>query len=260
MKKIIQFTFLTIVLAFAISLNANATPREFYLIQVYHCSTQKQIEHVDAYLKQNYLPFLHANGIPKVGVFAPIMNDTAADKRIFVWVPLKSLDVLDKLDQKIEAINPLGDDQLIHLENEDGSLPYTRIEKILTKSFKFHPSFEKKSDLVKSPARVYEYRSYESATENLHLKKVHMFNEGDEIGLFKKLNFNAIFYSKAIVGARTPNLIYMTSFNNMEDRNAHWKAFGESPEWKKMSAMDIYLKTVSLNDTILMTARDYADF
>lgn len=260
MKKIVLFGLLTFIFAFAISLNANATPREFYLIQVYHCSTQKQVEHIDAYLKQNYLPFLHANGISKVGVFAPIVNDTASDKRLFVWVPLKSLDMLDKLDQKVEAINPLGNDELIHLENADGSLPYNRIEKILTKSFKFQPTYEKKSDLIKSAARIYEYRSYESATENLHLKKVHMFNEGDEIGLFKKLNFNAIFYSKAIVGARIPNLIYMTSFNNMDDRNAHWKAFGESADWKKLSAMDIYQNTVSMNDTILMTARDYADF
>ena len=107
---------------------------------------------------------------------------------------------------------------------------------------------------------MYEYRSYESATEDLHLRKVHMFNEGGEVALFKRLNFNAIFYSKVIAGSRMPNLIYMTSFNNMEDRNAHWKAFVEDAVWKKISVAQEYLKSVSRNETVLMSARDYADF
>ena len=69
------------------------------------------------------MPFLHNNGINKVGVFAPIMNDTSADKRIFVWVPLKNLNQLDILDQVYEKLDPFGDDALIHLDNKDSSLP-----------------------------------------------------------------------------------------------------------------------------------------
>ena len=70
----------------------------------------------------------------------------------------------------------------------------------------------------------------------------------------------AIFYSKVIAGSRMPNLIYMTSFNSMEDRNAHWKSFGEAPLWKKISAAPEYLNSVNRNETVLMSARDYADF
>jgi len=176
--------------------------RDYYLIQIYHCSTAKQIENIDLYLKNTFLPYLHKNGIEKVGVFAPLNNDTASDKKLYVWVPFKA----------------------------------------------------------KSSSRVYEYRSYESPTEAMHLKKVHMFNEGGEVTLFESLNFNAIFYSKVIAGSRMPNLIYMTSFNSMEDRNAHWKSFGEAPLWKKISAAPEYLNSVNRNETVLMSARDYADF
>ena len=35
--------------------------------------------------------------------------------------------------------------------------------------------------------RIYELRSYESATEKIFANKVHMFNEGGEIDLFKRL-------------------------------------------------------------------------
>ena len=87
-----------------------------------------------------------------------------------------------------------------------------------------------------------------------------MFNEGGEVRLFAQLNFNPIFYSKVIAGSNMPNLIYMTSFNNMDDRNAHWKLFLEAPVWKKISVIPEYLNSVNRNETILMSARDYADF
>ena len=251
---------LVLLVVFQLSANAQSTPREFYLIKIYHCTTQSQLNHIDDYLEKTYLPFLHNNGISKVGVFAPIMNDTSADKRIFVWVPLKNLNQLDALDQVYEKMNPFGDDALIHLDNKDSSLPYTRIESILTKAFKLQPQFEKSSNLVKSNNRVFEYRSYESPTEEMHLRKINMFNEGQEIEIFKRLNFNAVFYSKALVGARTPNLVYMTSFNDMDDRNAHWDAFKKDPTWKKISAAKEYLKIVNRNETILMMAKAYADF
>ena len=156
----------------------------------------------------------------------------------------------------------MGFDGIIHLENADSSLPYTRVETILSKAFKGQQQYDRKSSLVKEKIdqRIFEFRSYESATENLHLRKIHMFNEGKEIGIFARLNFNAIFYAKVIAGARMPNLIYMTSFKNIEDREAHWKAFGADPSWKKISTAPEYLKTVSKADFILMKAKDYADF
>ncbi len=247
-------------IVFSLNAKASPTPREFYLIQIYHCSTNAQVNGVDTYLKDVYLPYMHKAGIQKIGVFAPVVNDTAADKKVYVWLPMKSLEVLDQLDQAIEKLDPMGKNAIVDLENADSSLPYTRLEKIVSKSFKLQGQYEKKSGLIKSPNRIYEFRSYESPTENAHLRKVHMFNEGGEIDLFKRLNFNAVFYSKVIIGSRVPNLIYMTSFNDMADRDAHWKAFSSSPEWKDISTMPKYLKAINRNETVLMTARDYADF
>ena len=264
-KIILSSTFLCVYsMMYAATTNTinskNEKERDYYLIQIYHCKSAQQITHIDTFLKHTFLPYMHKNGIEKVGVFAPLENDTASDKRIFVWLPFKNIQKLDELDQKMEALDPMGNEPIIHLENADSSLPYTRIEKIISRAFKFQPHYIKSSTLTKSSSRVYEFRSYESPTENAHLRKVHMFNEGGEIPLFASLNFNAIFYSKVIAGSRMPNLIYMTSFNNMEDRNAHWKSFGEAPHWKKISAAPEYKNSVNRNETILMSARDYADF
>ncbi|MBK9491957.1 MAG: NIPSNAP family protein [Haliscomenobacter sp.] len=47
------------------------------------------------------------------------------------------------------------------------------------------------------------------------------------------MGFNAVFYAEVLSGRRMPNLMYMTSFDNIESRDAHWKSFGADPFWKK---------------------------
>jgi hypothetical protein len=113
----------------------------------------------------------------------------------------------------------------------------------------------------KTPAaeRVYELRSYEGHTEKIFQNKVKMFNAGDEIGLFKRLEFNAVFYSEVIAGSRMPNLMYMTTFSNMESRNAHWKTFVADPQWKTLSSMPEYQHNVSKIDIFLLYPTDYSD-
>jgi hypothetical protein len=105
--------------------------------------------------------------------------------------------------------------------------------------------------------RVYELRSYESATEALHQNKVQMFNAG-EVQLFERLGFNAVFYGQVIAGSKMPNLMYITSFENKAARDEHWKAFGSDPEWKKMSSDPIYKNNVSHIDITFLRPTSYS--
>jgi hypothetical protein len=76
-------------------------------------------------------------------------------------------------------------------------------------------------DVVPFMTGLYYGRAVKSRTnrdsEKKYWKKVEMFNEGGEIDLFSRLNFNAVFYAEVISGPTMPNLMYMTSFENMED-------------------------------------------
>ena len=108
--------------------------------------------------------------------------------------------------------------------------------------------------------RVYELRSYESATEDYHIKKVDMFNAGGEIELFEKLDFNAVFYGQVISGAKMPNLMYMTTFSDEDSQKAHWDAFVNSPEWSTMKVLTKYANTVSHIDKYLLYPTDYSDY
>ena len=120
---------------------------------------------------------------------------------------------------------------------------------------------------IKAPAldgdrsnRVYELRSYESATEAYHSSKVEMFNAGGEMKLFESLQFNAVFYARVISGSRMPNLMYMISFSDEASRKAHWDSFVNSPEWAELKAVPKYLSTVSHIDVSLLYPTDYSDY
>src|SRR5450432_273184 len=64
---------------------------EFYQVTVYHFSDAGQQKLIEQYLKDAYLPALHRKQIKNVGVFIPIANDTAIDKRLYLVVPVQTL-------------------------------------------------------------------------------------------------------------------------------------------------------------------------
>ncbi|MFV8370716.1 NIPSNAP family protein [Flavobacterium sp. LB2R40] len=137
---------------------------------------------------------------------------------------------------------------------------YLRIESVLLKAFSDHPLLTKPALNNSRTNRVYELRSYESATEAIYKNKVDMFNAGGEIKLFDRLAFNAVFYGEVISGAKIPNLMYMTTFANQESRDAHWETFVNSPEWKGLIAMEKYKNNISHIDITFLYPTDYSDY
>jgi hypothetical protein len=137
---------------------------------------------------------------------------------------------------------------------------YDRMMSIIMEGFRFSPTLTPPKLTNNITDKVYELRSYESASEKKYWKKVEMFNEGGEIPLFARLGFNAVFYAEVISGPSMPNLMYMTSFENMASREEHWKSFSNDPEWKKLSSMKEYEKTVSKNTITFLKATAYSEY
>ena len=134
------------------------------------------------------------------------------------------------------------------------------METILLHAFDYMPE-SRIPDLDTPPQdRIYELRSYESYTEEILANKIEMFNEGGEVDLFEKLEFNAVFYGEVIAGSRMPNLMYMTSFADMESREAHWAAFRVHPDWEQMKSLEQYQNNVSHIDRIMLHHTAYSDF
>jgi hypothetical protein len=237
-----------------------AQVKDYYQILVYHYKTEEQAKMIDSYLETAFLPFLHNNGFKNIGVFSPIANDTASDKKIYLILTIKNPQQIAEWNEKLLKAKPGETAAASYWNTPHTAPPYTRVESILLRAWEMAPKMTLPA--LKSPKeqRIYELRNYESATDKLYWNKVHMFNEGGEIKLFARLNFNAVFYGDVLAGDRMPNLMYMTSFENMEDRDNHWKAFVDSPEWKKLIAMPEYKNNMSRLESILMKAKRYSDF
>lgn len=256
MKRYIASIIIIALVLFSVRSFAN----DIYEITVYHFSTAQQEITLDTYLQTAYLPALHRKDKNYIGVFKPIANDTSADKKIYVIVLFKSLDEIQALQKLLmnDAIYTEAGKNYINASYQNP--PYSRMEKILLRGFESSPEMKLPELHSDKNDHIYELRSYESPTESYHLNKVKMFNTGGEINIFTRLNFNAIFYGDVIAGSHMPNLMYLTSFDNMQDRDAHWNAFTDDADSKKIFAMDEYKNNVSKADIILMHAASYSDY
>ncbi|WP_423737511.1 NIPSNAP family protein [Chitinophaga caseinilytica] len=240
------------------SMLARAASPEIYEIRIYHFKTMAQLQKVSDYLRTAHLPALHRNGIASVGVFQPIVQDTA-DLRIYVFVPFKSLEQFSSLQSRLDRDQQWLSAGKDYIDAPHDQVPYTRLETILLKAFSGMPAMQEPQLTGPKSKRVYELRSYESPTEKYYRNKVKMFNAGDEIGIFKKLKFNAVFYGEVLAGSRMPNLMYMTTFMDQEDRDAHWKAFSADEDWKKLQADEQYKNNVSRNEKFFLRPLEYSD-
>jgi hypothetical protein len=251
------FLFVTAILLFSQTSFAKL-PKDLYQVKVYRFRTSEQLQQLDAYLKDAYLPALHRAGIKQVGVFKPLSNDTSASKSIYVWIPFTSEKKFLELDKELKKDQVYLSTSKSFREAPSTNPPFDRIESMLLEAFEGQKHFVLPA---KKQGTVFEWRSYESPTENLHEKKMLMF-EKEEITLFKKLQFNTVFYAKVISGSRMPNFVYMPTFQSVDDRNAHWKTFGADPDWKSMQENPLYESKVSVsrNENFLMYAADYSDF
>lgn len=250
---------LTLFTSIAPSVYSFAPDRNYFQIKIYSLKTKEQEEKIDKYLQEAFLPALHRAGISKVGVFKSVENDTAAIRRVFILIPFKSLDQFTNISQTLAKDAKFLADGKNYLDAEYNDPPYLRIESIILEAFTGMTSFAVPELKGPKNERIYELRSYEGATEKLYDNKVKMFNDGDEVGLFKRLGFNAVFYAEVISGAHMPNLMYMTSFDNMASHDQHWKSFSDDPQWKKLVAMPEYQHNVSHADIYLMHPAEYSD-
>ncbi|TKT94245.1 NIPSNAP family protein [Dyadobacter frigoris] len=237
-----------------------APSKEFYQIKIYHLKNPEQEKRVDTFLQNAYLPALHRAGIAKAGVFKPVPGGEAvAEKLIYVFIPFSAQKELFKLDQKLSADKQYTAAGSDYLDAVYSNLPYERIEIIVLEAFDKSPVFTMPVLTGPKKDRIYELRSYEGHTEKISENKIVMFNKGDEVGLFKRLGFNAVFYAKVMAGSHMPNLMYLTTFENKASRDAHWDAFGKDDYWKKLVAMPEYQHNVSKNDTKFLYPTDYSD-
>jgi len=246
---------------FSIKVYAQKPPaKQFYELVIYHIKDKSQEQRVDQYLSDAFVPAVHRFGIKTVGVFKLAGIDTAADKKIYVLLTYKSLTDFHQLSNKLTTDKELALKGKDYVDAGFDQMPYLRKESILMESFSGMPMLRTPKFSNAKPERVYELRSYESATEKLYRNKLSMFNDGNEMAIFDRIGSQAVFYGEVLAGSHMPNLMYMTTYADMKSRDEHWKAFGSDPDWKKLSAMPEYQHNVSKSVIEFLVPTEYSDF
>jgi len=234
--------------------------KEYYQLKTYTVKNETQEKVVDTYLEKAFLPSLKRYGVNTVGVFK-VHNDKfiKADK-IHVLIPFASLEQFEALEDYLiqdKAHLAAGES---YLQAAHDNPPYEQINSVLMRAFADMPKMT--TTTVEGPRanRVYELRSYESPTEATYKNKVHMFNEGGEIGLFDSLGFNAVFYAEVLSGDAMPNLMYMTTFPDMAKRDELWKDFVSSDKWTELKEDEYYKNNMKKAEVMLLYPTSYSDY
>lgn len=232
----------------------------YYEIRIYRISQASQAATIDKYLKDAFIPAMHRAGIFNVGVFKPVEADTAFGKMIYVFLPYKTADQYFKTTAALDEDLVYQQAGKEFLDAPVTNPPFSRYESVFMKAFASMPQLKVYKYDTPPSQRIYELRSYESATEAKALKKIHMFNEGGEIAIFEKVGSNAVFYGQVLLGSQKPRLMYLTTYADMKSHDDHWNAFRNSPEWKALSSKEEYKNSTSKTRAFLCHPADYSDF
>ncbi len=180
---------------------------EIYEIRVLSLKTASQVEASDLYLKDVWLPAMHRLGIKNIGVFKPISNDTASVKQIVLLVPYISLDVWRKTKTNIDGDQNYQENSKSFTDADTAHLPFMRVSSTLLQAFPDQPKIIP-TTLKSAPDAIYELRSYESPTEELHRIKVDMLMKEEKLLYSKGSTFRLFFMAmcSAETGCPTWNI------------------------------------------------------
>ncbi len=241
-REFITTSIATAGLALARGAEAQMTPaaapaREFYELRRYHLQSGPQSKLAENYFADALIPALNRMGISPVGVFSLTIGPETPV--IYVLLPSSRLEALVTVQSQL-----VHDEQFMSAAapfwNAPATAPaFVRDESSLLIAFEGWPKLVVPPSTAQHANRIFQLRTYESASDQDHVRKVEMFHHG-EFEIFRKSGFSQVFYGDTLVGPRMPNLTYMLSFSDLADMDAKWKVFENDPEWKKLSSSPRY--------------------
>jgi hypothetical protein len=208
--------------------------REFYLIRRYDLQQGPQSTLTESYFSDALMPALTRMGMGPVGAFRlEFGNQTPA---FYLLIPGSGLEALAELDLRLAEDAAFMKAAGTYWNATAAAPAFQRVETSLLAAFEGWP---KVTPPAAKSKRIFQMRTYESASNGGHVRKVEMFHSG-EFEIFLKAGFRPVFFGDTLIGARMPNLTYMLSFADKTEMDARWDTFRDHPAWKKLSASPRY--------------------
>ncbi len=235
---------------------AQDSSREFYELRTYEMPTGNRKAVLNEYLEKACIPAMNRLGVKPVGVFTVVAGSNALN--LFVLIPYPSLEHFLSAPARLAADAEYQKAAGTYLSASIDNPAYTRYESTLLWAFKQVPRVRVPAETTGNKPRLFELRIYESHSEAVALKKIEMFNEGGEIGIFDRVGLRSVFFGQTLVGRRQPNLVYMTVHQDMAAREKTWDDFRNSADWKALSSNPTYANTVSATTVVFLRPAAYS--
>lgn len=213
---------------------------------------------LENYFSKALIPAWSKFGAGPVGAFT-VQYGLSSPGAIYLLLPHKSLAEVVEAPAKLLADEEYLKAGEAFLNTPPTAPAFFRIETSLLRAFDGMPQLQQPApskDKVRS--RIFELRIYESANPVAAKKKIQMFNEGGEIGIFKKTGMQPVLFAETIAGPAMPNLHYMLCFEDLKQHDTAWDTFRAAPEWKALSADPQYKDTVSNISDIIFKPTGYS--
>jgi NIPSNAP len=227
--------------------------REYYLLRQYKLNRGAQDTATQKYFKDVLLPALGRMGMGPVGVMSLAYGD--GTPMLVVLIPGPDALKLSMLDLHLEKDQAFMAAAAPYWAAPANTPIFDRVDSQLSIAFE---GFPKIIAPAKEP-RVLQIRTYESPTNDAHVRKVEMFHQG-EFRIFAEAGAKSVYYSDNLVGARGPSLTYMLCHKDLASLEQNWKNFIAHPDWKKLSATPRYGSDpiVSRVDNLILTPTPYS--
>jgi len=227
---------------------------EHYELRVYTFKDENQQKITEDFYRDVFVPLIKQNRYEPVGVFTEL--HPAGQTKLFVLIPYNTYVHAEGQYYFLEDNKDYWARGAAYLNAPANTPAFEHLETSMLKAFKRTPI----KQLPPREQRIFELRQYKSASEAAGKKKIEMFNDQGEIAIFKRLGFKPVFFAETIYGDNRPNLTYMITFKDLDDKAAHWKSFVDDPEWKKISSVPEYADAllVSKITSTMLVPTDYS--
>jgi hypothetical protein len=212
---------------------AASTP-EYYQIRRYQLHSGPQTAITQSYFADALIPALIRLNLGPIGAFESLIGTQSP--AYYLLIPASSVEALAQITLRLAAdaafLKAAGP-----FWNAPASSPsFDRVESSLLSAFTGWPRL---TPPAANSKRIFQLRTYESPSEQAHIRKVEMFNSG-EFACFQAAGFHPVFFGDTLIGPRMPCLTYMLSLASLDEYNARWDAFRNYPDWKKLSSNPRY--------------------
>lgn len=219
----------------------------------YHLHVGKKQGLVSDFYRDVAIPAFNRAGIKNIGVFNVKHGEN--NPTLHVIIPHPTLDSIVSLNDRILADENFLRDGNRFLNAPLSDMVFVSMEKTILRAFIKFPGIQVPPQIESKTPRIYQVRRYEAPSLTALKRRVHMFNEGSIIDIFKKTGLQPVFFGETVAGNRMPSLMYMVAFDDMIAFNKTWDTFRADPAWAKLSNDPFYAETIScINDWIWTAA------